>query len=129
MRTPAELAYVSHRDVQALVPIDIFDRTEDDALRSYDSRTASPLLVFLGIDESREDDGMSFSEYKGAPHFALDVTPKGPYEKECRGIVETMEAQGLEFHQARVITAVSPDEGMSNIIPQLHFDIDIYQTS
>ena len=95
------------------MPIDIFDRTEEDALKAYDSRKASPLLVFLGLDESRpEEDGLRFREYKGAPYFALDVTPKGPFEGVCRGIVEEMEARGLRFHQARVITEVSPDEGM-----------------
>ena len=94
------------------MPIEIFDKTEEDVLKAYDSRKASPLLIFLGLDESRPDDGLKFREYKGAPYFALDVTPKGQDEGVCRGIVEGMEARGLRFHQTRVITQVSPDEGM-----------------
>ena len=102
------------------MPADIFDKSEDERLKSYDSRTALPLLVFLGLDETHTQNGLNYKIYKGTPYFALDVTPKGPREKEAKGIVETMEAQGLSFHQTRVLTAVPADQGVYmnlNLVP------------
>jgi NAD+ diphosphatase len=65
----------------------------------------------LGLDESPAEDGLSYKVYKGSPCFALDVTPKEPKEQEAKGIIAAMEAQGLAFHQARVITSVPAGEG------------------
>lgn len=107
------------------MPADIFGKTEDERLQSFDSRTSHPLLVFLGMDESHTQDGLSYKVYKGTPYFALDVTPRGPLEQDAKGIVEAMEAQGLSFHQTRVMTAVSADQGvyMDSPPPPPHNDL------
>lgn len=98
--------------MEPLVPGDIFDLAEEDVLKSYNSAKSRPLVAFLGLDESRPENGLSYKNYKGTPYFALDVTPQGPLEEKAKGIVETMEAKGLSFHGARTITALPADDGM-----------------
>jgi NAD+ diphosphatase len=101
--------------VAKLVPQDIFDKSEEDMIKSYDSRKTHPTLIFLGLDEGQKAGGMSWKVYTGTPYFAVDVTPKGSEEQQtaAKDIIGAMEAKGLSFFQTRVIMTLSADEGMS----------------
>jgi NAD+ diphosphatase len=113
-KSPSELYYAQHDEVKKLVPDTIYDKSEEDTIKEFDSRKTSPTLIFLGMDESRKQDGLTWNIYKGAPFFALDVTPKGSEEQQTntKDLISAMEAKGLSFLQARVVMSLSADEGM-----------------
>lgn len=113
-RSPAELYYAEYDELRKLVPQDIFDPSEEDMIKNYDSRKAHPNLIFLGLDESRKEGSMSWKIYSGIPFFAVDVTPKGSEAQQtaAKDVIQAMEGKGLSFFQTRVVTTFTPDEGM-----------------
>ncbi|THC92282.1 hypothetical protein EYZ11_008264 [Aspergillus tanneri] len=111
-KSPAELYCVQYEEVQKLVPVTIYDKSEEEIIKEYDSRRTSPQLVFLGLDESCKQGGLSWKIYTGAPYFALDVTPKGSEEQQAnaKDVLSALEAKELSFLQARVAMTFSADE-------------------
>lgn len=116
VRSPTELYYASYQDVKSFVPEDIFDKSQEEILSSYNSGRTLPLLVFLGINESHAENALQYKNYTGAPYFALDITPKADLEKEAKSIIETMESGGLTFLRARTITSLLPGDGIYLLI-------------
>ncbi|KAJ5908564.1 hypothetical protein N7495_001246 [Penicillium taxi] len=110
-RSPAELYYAKYDEVRKLVSQELFDQSEDDLIKSFDSRKTNPILIFLGLDESRKE-GLTWKNYTGSPYFALDITPRGSDAQQtaAKDIISTMEEKGLSFFQARVVMSFSPDE-------------------
>ncbi|KAL1983643.1 hypothetical protein VTN96DRAFT_10142 [Rasamsonia emersonii] len=111
-QSPAELYYAQYEDVQKLVPADIYDKSEEEMIRDYDSRRTVPQLVFLGLDESDKDGTMEWKIYKGRPYFALDVSQRGNEEQQAHAkeLVEAMEAKGLTFLKARIHNTLPADQ-------------------
>ncbi|KAJ5941571.1 hypothetical protein N7516_001739 [Penicillium verrucosum] len=110
--SPAQLHYAKYDDVRKLVSRDTFDTSEEDMIKAYDSRKTHPTLIFLGLDESRKEEGLTWKIYSGTPYFAVDVTPKGSEEQQtaAKDVISVMEAKGLSFFQARVVMSFSADE-------------------
>lgn len=96
------------------MPENFFDKSEEEMIKQFDSRKTSAQLIFLGLDETRKQDGLAWKIYTGAPYFALDVTPKGSEEQQAnaKDIISTVVAKGLSFYQSRVVMTFSADEGM-----------------
>ncbi|OJD28145.1 hypothetical protein ACJ73_00450 [Blastomyces percursus] len=109
IRSPSELFYASYKDVKTLVPEDIFDKSEADALKDFDPSVTKPILIFLGLDETPTENTLSYKTYKGTPFFALDVTPRGTIEQPAKDITATMEAKGLSFFRGRTVTTLPAD--------------------
>ncbi|KAK2869687.1 hypothetical protein FQN49_003119 [Arthroderma sp. PD_2] len=109
-RDPTQLYYASYQEIEALVPLDIFDKPEKEIIQAYDSSKAVPLVVFLGLNESQTENGFSYKTYQGHPYFALDITPSGALEEKSKHILEAMESKGLIFNKARVLTSLSSDD-------------------
>lgn len=112
-RSPAELYFAKHEEIRKLVPADTFDQSEEDMIKNFDSRKTTPILVFLGLDESRKENGLTHKIYTGAPTFAVDVTPKGSDDQQtaAKDVISELEAKGLSFFQTRVITTFTPEDG------------------
>lgn len=112
-RSPSELYCARYDEIKKHVPEDLFDRSEEEVIREYDSRVTYPHLVFLGLDESRKGDGLTWKIYTGAPYFVLDVTPKGSEKQQsnAKDVISAMEAKGMTFFQTRVVMSLSADEG------------------
>lgn len=91
-----EINYVSRSEIQPVVPHNPYERTEQELIDQYDSSIRTPQLVFLGIDE-RQADGLRYKNFAGSPYFALDVTPRPPYEEGADGVIAAVEKQGLRF--------------------------------
>ncbi|KAJ6034393.1 hypothetical protein N7499_001598 [Penicillium canescens] len=110
--SPAQLHYAKYDEVRKLVPNDIFDVSEEDMIKNFDSRKTHPTLIFLGLDESLKEGGFTWKIYSGTPYFAVDVTPKGSEEQQtaAKDVISAMEAKGLSFFQARVVMSFSADE-------------------
>lgn len=108
------LAYASYDDVKPVIGEDPYAGNEKDILDAYDSSKVVPQMIFLGIDEKR-DDGLEYkgkNTYKGAPYFALDVTPKGNATETAKALIEKMEGKGLNFAKGRVMDLAAPDGSM-----------------
>ncbi|KAG5305286.1 peroxisomal NADH pyrophosphatase NUDT12 [Histoplasma capsulatum G186AR] len=109
VRSPSEIFYASYNDVKTLIHEDVFDKTEADALKDFQPSITTPLLIFLGLDETQKENSLSYKSYTGAPFFALDVTPRGTIEQPAKGIIATMEANGLSFFRGRTVTTLPAD--------------------
>jgi hypothetical protein len=96
VKAPSEISYASHNDLKSLIPTNPFEKSEEDIIKEFDSRKKIPQLVFLGLDESVKD-GLSYKNYTGAPHFAVDITPVAPYEEAANGVIAEMEKRGSTF--------------------------------
>ncbi|KAI9766284.1 MAG: NADH pyrophosphatase [Geoglossum simile] len=98
--SPSCLAYVSYADVSPLVGEDPFAKSEEEMLREFSSEITAPLVLFLGLDEG--GGGVEWGSYKGTPHFAVDVTPRGASKDRAEGLMREMEARGWELLSGRV---------------------------
>ena len=78
------------------MPSNPYSKTEKEAVGDFDSTKLLPGLVFLGLDET-DKDGYQFKNYTGAPRFAVDVTPREPYEQAAKEVVDKFEGAGLGF--------------------------------
>ncbi|KAI5286703.1 NADH pyrophosphatase [Ascosphaera aggregata] len=120
--SPSWIHFATYGEISDLVPEEHFDQPEDVAIKSIDSSITKPLVVFLGVDESRTEDGLSYKIYKGAPYFAVDVTPKGTIASQAQTVVHNMLAKGLYFDTTKAPTAFSP--GMAALYAQGRHYID-----
>ncbi|OCT52688.1 putative NADH pyrophosphatase [Cladophialophora carrionii] len=98
IKSPTEIHYATLDDLKSLLPTNPFDRTEKEIVDDFDSRIDYPQLVFLGLDEKVKD-GFSFKNFTGAPHWAVDITPKKTFEKEAKELSDTFVASGLKFSE------------------------------
>lgn len=96
VKSPSEIAFAKHADIQAIVPENPYEKAEEEIIKQYNSSRATPQLVFLGLDESKRD-GLQYKNYIGAPQFAVDITPRSSFEVEARGVIAEMEKRGLTF--------------------------------
>ncbi|KAK3707774.1 NADH pyrophosphatase [Vermiconidia calcicola] len=96
------LKFIGFDDVKAVVGEDPYAGGEKTMVEQYDSRRYIPQMIFLGIDEKAKD-GLEYQSknlYKGAPYFAVDVTPKEGVKEACEKLIKDLEGRGLAFSQA-----------------------------
>lgn len=67
----------------------------------------------MGLDENVKEGGYSFKNFTGAPHWAVDITPKKSFEKEANEITEKFVAAGLKFSEGMRAMSFPPDVGKS----------------
>ena len=110
---PANLAWVKHEDVKAVIGEDPYGVPEEQMLKAYDSGGYVPQMVFLGIDETAgEKERLEFQGknlYKGRPYFAVDVTPRLSVVEECKALIQKLEGEGLSFAKGRVMDIEATD--------------------
>ncbi|KAF1813601.1 hypothetical protein P152DRAFT_456984 [Eremomyces bilateralis CBS 781.70] len=99
---PKELAYVKYDAVKAILGGDPFVKSEAELLKEYNSTTYLPQVVFLGLDPRREDGIDHKGGYKGAPVFAIDITPKSTLKDAAEKLVQEFEGKGYSFPKDRV---------------------------
>ncbi|PWY79639.1 NADH pyrophosphatase [Aspergillus heteromorphus CBS 117.55] len=111
-RNPTEPYFAKYEEVRTLVPDTIYDKSEEDFLKEYDSRKTIAAPIFLGLDESHKQDGLAWKIYTGIPYFALDVTPSGSDEQQthAKALISEVEAKGLIFLQGRTILSFPANE-------------------
>ena len=98
---PSKLEYAAFKDVEPLIGVDPYMKSEDELIASYNSTATIPQLLFLGIDESKKSD-FSYKVYRGSPFFALDVTPKNSVKEAANALIFRMESSGFEFLEGRI---------------------------
>lgn len=94
--SPTELHYLTWDELKSILPENPFAKPEKEIVESFDSRVATPQLVFLGLDE-KDKNGYSFKNYVGAPHFAIDVTPKKQFSEAAEALSQKWLDSGLKF--------------------------------
>lgn len=97
------LAFVKYNDITPIIGEDPYAQTEDDLVATYNSSKHTPQMIFLGLDESVKDAFVYKDLYKGAPFFALDVTPRGSVTDACNKLLSSLESKGLSFAQGRAM--------------------------
>ncbi|KAF2702983.1 hypothetical protein K504DRAFT_419165 [Pleomassaria siparia CBS 279.74] len=109
LASPTALHYAKYSDVQSIIGDDPFVTSEEDQIAEYNSTTYTPLLIFLGLDESKQ--GFKYKEhYKGQPYFALDVTPKLSVTEAAEKLIKDVEGKGLAFSKGRVHMSLRAQE-------------------
>ncbi|KAL8827791.1 MAG: hypothetical protein Q9191_002980 [Dirinaria sp. TL-2023a] len=109
-KDPTKLENVSYDDVKPLIGDDPYSQSEDEIISNYNSTITIPQLLFLGIDESHKS-GLEYSIYRGAPYFALDVTPKGSITSAANTLISTLESRGLTFIEGRMQMSLPASTG------------------
>ena len=106
-----KLAYVKLEDIQAITGDDPYAQNEEEFAAMYNSTKHIPQMIFLGVDEQTK--GLEYENkknvYKGAPYFALDVTPRGSVADACNKLVSSLESRGLSFAQGRAMDLQASD--------------------
>ncbi|KAH8673559.1 NUDIX hydrolase domain-like protein [Xylariales sp. PMI_506] len=95
-KDPAHLAYVEKSYIEPLTGADPFKKTEEEVIKEFNSDITQPVILFLGIDEKKTT-GFEYKEYKGAPYFAVDVTPKGTITEAANSVIEAVKGTGVDF--------------------------------
>lgn len=121
---PNSLYYAKYKDIQNLVPPTVFDKSEEELIKEYDSRITKPDLIFLGVDETAADSVQTEEElfewniYKGRPLFALDVSEKGNNEQKAhaKSVIEELGKRGITPFASRIHQLQPPSHGMCELI-------------
>jgi NAD+ diphosphatase len=107
-----KLQYVKYDDVQPIIGDDPFAVTEVDLVNAYDSSKYIPQVIFLGIDEKAQN-GLAYNAknlYKGAPYFAVDVTPRESTKSEAEKLIKRLKDEnGWDFGKGRIMDIVPED--------------------
>jgi NAD+ diphosphatase len=93
---PSKLAYVSTKDITTLFPTNPYSTTEEEQLKSFNPSQQTPSLVFLGLDE-RTPTIKLHDRHPGHSIFAIDITPRPPYEEAASAIATQFTSQGQAF--------------------------------
>lgn len=112
---PTKIAFASLNNIQPLIQDDPYKISEEEVILAYNSTAWIPQLVFLGLDERRQqqqnqDDGLRWTSYSGVPYFALDVTPMGSIEVQARKLIQDFKAKGKGFLEGRLHTSLPAHE-------------------
>ncbi|KAF2496929.1 hypothetical protein BU16DRAFT_507644 [Lophium mytilinum] len=110
VKSPTQLGYSIYKDVQPLIGEDPFKKSEEDLIKEYNSSTYIPQLIFLGLDDRNKEGFVYKDHYKGAPYFALDVTPKESVTAAAESLISSLESKGLEFSKGRMHLSLPPEE-------------------
>ncbi|KAK3375364.1 NUDIX hydrolase domain-like protein [Podospora didyma] len=105
-----QLAFVPTSDVVSLTGPDPFAKTEADLIKDFNSQDTHPVVLFLGVDDKSQlpshggrsagDEPFAYKAYKGAPYFAVDVTPTGSTADAARALLAAVEGRGFTLHDS-----------------------------
>ena len=111
----SNLVYLTFEDVKPLIGTDLFQLTEDDYVKQFDSSKSRPSVIFLGLMEgqagaSDEFETLEHGAVKGRPFFAVDVTPKGAHGEPAEALLKAHEGKGHTIQtNPRALTLHSED--------------------
>lgn len=110
VKSPTQLAYASYKDVQPIIEDDPYSESEEELIKTYNSAYYEPQLIFLGLDDRDKESFEYKNHYKGAPFFALDITPKEPIASAAESLISRMESNGLSFSKGPMHLSLSAHE-------------------
>ncbi|KAH6636221.1 NUDIX hydrolase domain-like protein [Chaetomium tenue] len=100
----SRLGFVGGGDVVGLTGTgeELF-REEAEMVEGFDSSVERVVVVFLGVDEGVEElqkEGFVYKDFRGAPYFAVDVTPRGEKAGVAEELVKRVTERGFTFKEA-----------------------------
>jgi NAD+ diphosphatase len=101
-----------HSDVISLTGPNPFQQNEQEMIDAYDSTIDRPVLVFLGIQESKTA-RFQYRSYKGEPYFVVDVTPRGSYAEAANAVISSLTSGDGYFNEGMRNTTLSQAAGRS----------------
>lgn len=110
VKDSSTLAYVKKSDIEPLTGSEPFAKNEDEVIKNFNSDVTRPLILFLGID-GKNKSGFEWKEYRGAPYFAVDVTPKGSIEEAAKKVIDAVKAKGVSFLPGTRHVSLNAPEG------------------
>lgn len=118
-----KLAFLSFEDVRPLIGAEPFHLSEEDAIKQYDSTTATPLIVFLGmLDSTSAATEFATTDHgivNALPLFAVDVTPRPPYADAAKAFLEKVQEKGYSIQPNPRAMTLLPEAGESHFITSL----------
>ena len=96
IKSPTEIHYATYSDLKPIIPTNPYSKSEEEMKEDFRTDVDKPQVVFLGLEEN-ESDGYAFRNFKGAPHFAVDITPNRSNEKEANEVIDGFKKAGLSF--------------------------------
>ena len=99
------LHFVDADTVKPIVGENPYPKPEKELVAEYDSRRYVPQMIFLGIDEKSKDglEYQSKNKYKGAPYFAVDITPRESVKEACEKLIKDLDGKDMTFAKGRVM--------------------------
>ncbi|KAK0736866.1 NUDIX hydrolase domain-like protein [Apiosordaria backusii] len=84
-----QLAFVSLADIIDNISGQLFEKTEEELIKDFNSEDPEQIVVFLGMDEQgvlsghggSEEEKFKYKEFEGVPYFAVDVSKWGGKEQ------------------------------------------------
>ncbi|KAK4200474.1 putative peroxisomal NADH pyrophosphatase [Triangularia verruculosa] len=77
----SQLAFVSLPEIVDTLGNTVFEKTEEELIKEFNSEDREQIVVFLGVDEKgvlsghgRSEEKFRYKEFEGVPYFAVDVT-------------------------------------------------------
>ena len=105
-KDPTNLAFASFKDVQPLIGEDPYSKAETDIIKEYNSSSYTPQLIFLGLDD-RNAQGIVYKDvYKGAPYFAIDITPRHSIAAAAEELMSKLKIPVLVTHGRKDIVVL-----------------------
>jgi len=98
-----KLAYVKHDEIKTVIGEDPYSLSEEEVISTFNSTKHTPQMIFLGLDEKIPDSLVYKDRYKGAPYFAVDITPRASVTEACNALISSLESKGLSFAQGRAM--------------------------
>ncbi|KAF2422162.1 hypothetical protein EJ08DRAFT_619590 [Tothia fuscella] len=110
-KDPTQLAFATFSDVKPLIGSDPYQQDEKEIVKAYNSSAFTPQLIFLGLDD-RNKEGLVYKDaYRGAPFFALDVTPQKHIVAEAEKVIEKVTKDtGFTFAEGRMNLSLHAQE-------------------
>ncbi|KAK4174018.1 putative peroxisomal NADH pyrophosphatase [Triangularia setosa] len=76
-----QLAFVSLGDIVDKVGGNVFEKTEEELIKEFNSEDSEKIVVFFGMDEKEvlsghggSEEKFKYKEFEGVPYFAVDVS-------------------------------------------------------
>lgn len=112
VHSPSKLAYIPFADIKPLIGENPFAKDEKTMIDEYNSSVTLPQMVFLGLDHRPRDgaEPLQWKTHKGAPTWAVDVTPKGSIAAAAESVHKAMQDKGLSFQEGRMILSLPAEE-------------------
>lgn len=101
-----KLCFVTLNDVEDMIS-GYYEGTEENAIDSFNPLKRSPALIFLGIDESDQDNALTHGNYTGRCYFALEIDEESA---NVSTFVNKFREAGRDFRKVRVDLNLQPSE-------------------
>lgn len=120
-----QISWLGLEDVEILIGSHLYEISEEETIKQFNSTKFYPLVLFLGLWEHglASVEQFATSEHgtvKGLPFFAIDVTAKGADSESSAAFLEKQKEQGRVIQTNPRAMTLKPDGGQNPAPSFLH---------